>query len=396
MVAVVSPPNVAGRACWALLTGEYPPQAGGVADYTRLVARGLAAAGDEVHVFAAHCDRPSPDEPGVRLHRLPDHFGPRGLAALDARLSRLGRPAQIVLQYTPHAYGLKAMNLPLCLWLASRWRRRYWVMFHEVAFPFVRGQPWKHHLLAAANRVMASALVRGAGRVFVSIEQWLPRLRGLAPALPPCHWLPVPSNLDALPDPARVAELRRRLTPDPSAALVGHFGTFDHPIGALLARVLPPLLARDGRRSGLLLGRNSREFAARLVREHPALAGRVVGTGGMPGAAVAEHLAACDLLVQPYPDGACTRRGSLMAGLALGLPIATTVGALSDRIFLDGTALAAVPEDDLDGMVPLAEALLADRAGREALGRRAGRLYQEYCSVDTVVRAMRDRLRGPL
>ena len=37
---------------WAVLTGEYPPQPGGVSDYTRLVAEGLAAVGDEVAVYA--------------------------------------------------------------------------------------------------------------------------------------------------------------------------------------------------------------------------------------------------------------------------------------------------------------------------------------------------------
>ena len=37
---------------WHILTGEYPPQPGGVSDYTRMVAEGLAAAGDEVVVWA--------------------------------------------------------------------------------------------------------------------------------------------------------------------------------------------------------------------------------------------------------------------------------------------------------------------------------------------------------
>jgi len=36
---------------WAIITGEYPPQAGGVSDYTRIVAEALVAAGDEVHVW---------------------------------------------------------------------------------------------------------------------------------------------------------------------------------------------------------------------------------------------------------------------------------------------------------------------------------------------------------
>ena len=37
---------------WVILTGEYPPQSGGVSDYTRLVVEGLAAVGDEVAVYA--------------------------------------------------------------------------------------------------------------------------------------------------------------------------------------------------------------------------------------------------------------------------------------------------------------------------------------------------------
>ena len=36
------------QAHWMMLTGEYPPQVGGVADYTQQVARALVQAGDQV------------------------------------------------------------------------------------------------------------------------------------------------------------------------------------------------------------------------------------------------------------------------------------------------------------------------------------------------------------
>ena len=50
---------------WAVLTGEYPPQSGGVSDYTRLVAKGLAAAGDQVVVYAPpQSIGPDPSVPG--------------------------------------------------------------------------------------------------------------------------------------------------------------------------------------------------------------------------------------------------------------------------------------------------------------------------------------------
>ena len=41
----------AGKDCWHILSGEYPPQPGGVSDYTAGLAEGLAKAGAEVHVW---------------------------------------------------------------------------------------------------------------------------------------------------------------------------------------------------------------------------------------------------------------------------------------------------------------------------------------------------------
>ena len=187
---------------WVLLTGEYPPQRGGVSDYTRLIARGLATAGDEVHVWTSACEGPRVEDPGVRLHRLPDHFGPRSLLALEGELSRLPGPYQIAVQYTPHAFGYKAMNVPFCLWLSSRWRRRYWVMFHEVAFPLGRSQPWKHQLLGLVTRFMATRLTRGAARIFVSIQQWGPVLRRSAAPYRPANGCRCRATWTAAPTPS--------------------------------------------------------------------------------------------------------------------------------------------------------------------------------------------------
>jgi len=80
--------------CWAIVTGEYPPQLGGVSDYTRLVADALVAAGDEVHIWAPALDSAGQletvtHERGITVHRLPDHFGRHGIAALDKGLRQL-------------------------------------------------------------------------------------------------------------------------------------------------------------------------------------------------------------------------------------------------------------------------------------------------------------------
>ena len=305
---------------WAILTGEYPPQPGGVADYTRLVARALAEAGDAVTVFAPArgcTDKSVCATPGVMVRWLPDHFGPRGLMVLDRELARGIRPDRILIQYVPHAYGYKAMNLPFVAWAAGRARRiaPVWVMFHEVMYPVQPGQRLRHAVLGRVNRIMARRLARNAERVFVSIPFWGELLRQIGVIGPPVAWLPVPSNVPGEADPDRVKQVRDRVAAKPGTVVIGHFGTFGPMVGELLGPPLAEMLRRSDPRVGLLVGRNGAGFRERFAGEHPDLAGRVLATGDLSAEEVSAHLAACDLLLQPYPDGASCRRTSLMSGL---------------------------------------------------------------------------------
>jgi glycosyltransferase involved in cell wall biosynthesis len=369
---------------WAILTGEYPPQPGGVADYTALVAGGLAAAGDAVTVFAPPADGREPEAPGVAVRRLPDRFGPRSLAVLDGALARW--PGRVLLQYTPHAFGWKAMNVPLCGWLWAR-RRPLDVMFHEVAFPFVRGQPWKHAALAAVHRGMASLLIRAAARVFVSIPGWEPLLKQLAARAPRPVWAPVPSNVSADCPAAEAAAVRGRLLAADGRRLVGHFGTYGPAITHLLGPALVRVLAGAPDVRVLLLGRGGADFADALARDHPDLAGRLVATGPLDARAVGAHVAACDVLVQPYPDGVSARRGSVMAGLALGQPVVTTEGQLTEPFWRATGAVAVAAPDELAAATLR---LLADPPGRSELGRRAADLYRSRFTVEHTVRLLRE------
>ena len=154
---------------WHVITGEYPPQFGGVSDYSRLVARGLASIGDNVDVWAPRWDVASDQSDGVSLNRLSDHFGPRSLATIG----RAMRPdARLLVQYVPHAFGHKAMNVPFCAWLFSqRKKRSIDVMFHEVGFPVRRSQAIRYNFLGLVNRVMAMLVARSASRLFVAIRR---------------------------------------------------------------------------------------------------------------------------------------------------------------------------------------------------------------------------------
>jgi hypothetical protein len=258
-----------------------------------------------------------------------------------------------------------------------------WVMFHEVAFPFVR-RPLRHNLIAVANRLMARLMADSADRVFVAIPAWGDLLRTLAPRSRPAEWLPVPSNLPTAADPAAV---RRTL---PAGTLIGHFGTYGGVVAELLEAALLPLLKCASDRVALLVGRNAETFRDRLLARAPDLAGRVVATGELGPASAAAHLAACDLLVQPYPDGVSGRRTSAMSGLALGL--VTNLGPLSEPVWAtegNGVTLAAAASPD--AIAAAAERVLAlSPAERTALGQSARRWYAGRFAVEKTV----DTLRG--
>lgn len=373
---------------WAILTGEYPPQRGGVSDYTRLIARGLADAGDSVSVFAPAASGGTPSEAGVVVRRLPDHFGPRGLLVLDRELGQPPRPDRILIQYVPHAYGCKAMNWPFVAWVAGRARRiaPVWVMFHEVMYPIEKGQKLRHAILGRVNRAMARRLAGAAERVFVSIPSWGGLLREIGHA-GPAEWLPVPSNVPGEANRERVEAERGRLGKE--AVSIGHFGTFGVRIVDLLAPALAELLRRSPERRGLLIGRNGPAFAARFAGEHPELAGRMTATGELPAEEVSAHLAACDLLLQPYPDGASCRRTSLMSGLALGVATVTTAGVLTEPFWRESGAVALAAVDRPGELLALAESLLADPERRTRLGKEAKSLYEKRFGVGQVVRVLR-------
>jgi len=372
---------------WHIITGEYPPQPGGVSDYTRRLARGLVDAGDRVDVWAPPVDSPEHAEAGVTVRRLPDRFGPRSLRLLSRELDRRPAPRRLLVQYVPHAFGWKAANVPFCLWLQSRRRDSIWVMFHEVAFPFDRSQAVARNALAVVNNLMASIVASSAERAFVSIPGWQPMVQSMIGAGKPVQWLPVPSSIPVVRDPAASAAVRVRYAG--THPLVGNFGTNGAAIRDMLLASIPSLLdAADCH--VVLVGRRSDEVQRELVDRYPRLGGRVHGTGGLPDEAVSAHIAACDLMLQPYPDGVSSRRTSAMVALSHGVPMVTTSGSLTEPLWEESGAADLVPADDPPALAAAAARLLGSGERRRRLAARARELYLSRFDLSHSLRVLRE------
>jgi glycosyltransferase involved in cell wall biosynthesis len=338
-----------------------------------------------VHVWAPQSDGETRGEPGVYVHRLPGKYGLRALWRLGGEL-RQQPPGRLILQYTPHAFAFKAMNLPLCSWLL--WRRIWHgddvrVMFHEVAFPFVR-RPLKHNLIAVVNRVMAFLLLAACQRVYVSTPAWNGILNRLGGRRTPITWIPVPANVAATEQCEAAQSIRCQLKAGPRDRLIGHFGTYQALVAEQLRLVLRQLLAEPDVRV-LLLGRGAEQFRKELVASEPIWEQRVKAVGELSAAGIAAHLQACDLMLQPYPDGVSTRRTTAMACLANGVPTISNLGAASESIWVDDgiTPVASTPEPG--AIAELALALLADLEKRAVAGRRGRQYYEAHFSLRRIV-----------
>ena len=357
-----------------------------MSDYTRKLAAALAGAGEEVHVWASGGEGAPLRDEGVEVHPLPDGFGPRGLRALHRELSRCPLPRRLLVQYVPQAFGYKAMNLPFCLWLAARpAAEELWVMFHEVAFPWGWGRPLAHNVMGAVTRAMATILLLRANRALVSTASWEAVLGALPARMPPLTALPIPSNLPAELPPAEVEAARVALHPGGGGVLLGHFGTYGAPVTDLLGPAVLRLLAADRRRRMLLLGRRGESFAASLAKRDPQVAAQLVAPGMLPEREVAVRLAAGDVLLQPFPDGVTTRRTSVMAGLALGLPVVTNDGPLTEPWWREAHPVELAGAPAVDALVEATERLLSDAERRAVLRARAKDSYRRELSLECTV-----------
>jgi glycosyltransferase involved in cell wall biosynthesis len=308
---------------------------------------------------------------------------------VSARLPKgsLARDADaVVVQYSPFCYGRWGFApwLPLRL-LRSRLRRhsrpRVVLLVHEPYVPLSGGRAL---VMGLWQRLQLEALRLVSDVVMVSIERWAEDLARRRPPRPVRH-MPVGSNL---PDMRHArAEARGELGADADALVVAIFGRIhpgwqlDHAVTAIHA------LAEAGHRVVVLS----------LGAEAPPLPGMngvpVHAPGALPADELARRLAAADLFLAPFLDGASTRRGTLMAALQHGLPVVATDGPLTDdQLRRAELALALAPADDPARFAAAACDLAADPARREAMAREARALYvAEFdwpVSADAIARAV--------
>jgi glycosyltransferase involved in cell wall biosynthesis len=249
-----------------------------------------------------------------------------------------------------------------------------------------RRKPIRHNALAIVTHLMAALAARSATQIFVSIPAWEKWLRSLR-CSQPITWLPIPTNIPVIGDLDAIAKAKRSYTQD-DKLLVGHFGMY----GAHIPKnriALLSLILQGGDLILLLLGHGSQILRERLIAAQPGLASFIHATGTLSPGDLSNQLSACDLMVQPYPDGISTRRTSAMACLSHALPVITTTGHLTEPLWSEGGAVLLSPVDNPEHFARQTRWLLDDAAERSRLSAAGKALYEDRFALPHTIAALR-------
>jgi glycosyltransferase involved in cell wall biosynthesis len=375
-----------------LISGEYPPQIGGVGDYTQQLGRALCARNHSVRVLttgAAGADS-APDEPPTL--RIGPDWGWRTQQAVVRAVAQLA-PDIIHIQYQTGAYGMHpAINL--LPWRLRRSPRRpaLVVTAHDLRLPY---------LLPKADRLrgwVTTRLLADADALIVTNAADAAALRGAAPAsrelyrpphalTTPLAIIPIGSNIAPAPPPDYDrAVWRRRLGLGSDATLIGYFGLLSRTKGVLeLLAALAQLRPAERYRLLIIGGAapqpDDQRYAAEVQRFIAAqeLSERVQITGPCAPAEVSAHLLAADLVALPFADGASYRRGSLLAALAHGRPTITTApDEPLDPPLIDGRHALLLADPAPERWLAAIERMAADPALQTRLSAGARELAASF------------------
>jgi glycosyltransferase involved in cell wall biosynthesis len=364
-----------------LITGEYPPQQGGVGAYTQILGRALADAGHSVSVLSGPQARE--DDPRLQLDVAADwNFGCWTVVQSWARHRHLD---VINLQYQTAAYGMSPWIhfLPLRVSAAP-----VVVTFHDLRFPYLFPKagplrPW-----------IVNRLARSAAGVIATNPEDFERLR----ALPRAALIPIGSNIQATAD---AAPLRERA----EGFEIVYFGLINRGKGLdQLVEALAQLQA-EGRRAHLtIIGSagssdpTNQAYEAELRAKVAALepGEHVTFTGFVAEREVDARLRAADAVALPYLDGASYRRGSLMAALRAGCAIVTTTPAVPAPALRDGETMLCVPPGDSGALKTALARLADDQALRARLGAGAAAASAQFAwsAIAAECAAFYRRVRG--
>ncbi len=378
------------------ISGEYPPNVGGVADYTFHLAHAFSDLGHEASVLTSAAGGATTSETkyGDKVPVRAAAGWRVGDAVSTARALRALRPDVINLQYVPQMYGRAGVApgvalLPLIL------RRPRGAMvtctMHELASP-LEARP-RRLGAALAHRVQALLMLSACDRVIVTNAAYARRVRRWTGGRRRVYEIPVGASiLPSSSNEGEIAGLRASLgAGDGDGALVGECS----PLGVgKRPQDLLALSAALGPRARLVMlgglpADAGRKASFMRCAEAAGVGERIVWTGPLSPDDLSRHLSALDVYVHTHAAGASGRSTTLVSALAHGLPVVAYDGPETTPA-LAGGGIALAPRGDVKALIERVTALLDEPGARARSGAEARDLHARYFAWDIIARKLEE------
>ncbi len=344
---------------------SYPPQdvTCGVGDYTRCLAGELTSQGEDVVLLTSDRYRGETSGPVMVLPRVRAWTVGEALRLTSSEISP---PADLIhLQYTPDLYGQGTGFLLLPLLSRIRSGPPVVVTFHTLV-----GGSLRSRVVAPLLLLTARWSISANEEVSAVIRRRLPWLAGR------CTEIPIGANIPVTSGVMKGVSRAGLGLPQEGPVLV-HFGLIYPGKGleTLFAALSELLRVRPDVRLAIVGDTRveNKSYLADLkaLAERLGVSWAILWLGHRSGEEVSRILNAADIFVVPYDEGVSIRRGSLMAGLAHGRPVVSTISTLPSAYLRDGDNIALVPPKDAVALASRIASLLAKPEEAACLGKAA-------------------------
>jgi glycosyltransferase involved in cell wall biosynthesis len=335
----------------------------GVADYCSCLAQALSERGHQVIVTALDWNRLG------RLHAM------RDLLSQPAA----EHPDWTLLQHTHLSWSRRGFPLfTMLVALALRSRTiRLAVVIHD-PLPF-GGLRLRDRVRRSTQVTVMRWLVRSCDLTLVTVpREVIPWLRHPAASI---EYVPVGSNIRCMPGKARE---------EPEMFEVVVFGvSLSHSKEVVdIARITRSLIDSIGRFRLSILGRGSHEATSKLQELlDPRLDVELETTGVLPEGELGARLARADAALFVRGGGISSRRGTVLAALAAGLPVVGYAGPETAPPLSEAGVILACPGDAEAAAAALAQ-LARDPGLAQSLRARSVSAYSAYFAWPVVAEHM--------
>jgi len=375
-----------------LISGEYPPRIGGVADYTRHLAHALAGLGHHALVLTSadgrNSARGAEADGHVEVRPEVQNWGVLGGASVS-RLVRDLAPDVVNFQYVPHMYGRGGLA-PGAAILPLRLRRTsnatIVCTMHEIA------SAWSvkpaEALKAAAHRAQALLLLAASDHCVVTNPDYARQIRWWPRSRPVVHEIPVGASIQPVTPFEPDGNPRREALTAEDGVTVGDLSPLS--VGKRPEDLVAVLSSLGSRAHLTLLGglqadQHRREWFMQRAAT-AGVAGRVRWSGPLAPAGLSRSLSALEVYVHTHTAGASTRSTTLASALAHGLPVVAYRGPETSAVFVDGENMLLAPRGDVGALVRGVHRLLDSPDLRTRLSIGARDLYLRHLTWDSIAR----------